>query len=66
MDLKNKLRTEAARLGFSLFGVTGAAPPGSLPVFLRWLDSGYHGEMAYLAAERAVERRSNPASSCRK
>lgn len=61
MDLKNKLRTEAARLGFSLFGVTGAAPPGSLPVFLRWLDSGYHGEMAYLAAERAVERRSNPA-----
>lgn len=61
MDLKNKLRTEAARLGFSLFGVTGAAPPGSLPVYLRWLDSGYHGEMAYLAVERAVERRANPA-----
>lgn len=60
MDLKNKLRTEAARLGFSLFGVTGAAPPGSLPVYLRWLDSGYHGEMAYLAVERAVERRANP------
>lgn len=60
MELKNKLRTEAARLGFTLFGVTTASPPQSMPVYLRWLDAGYHGEMAYLAADRAVQRRADP------
>lgn len=61
MKIKEALKTEAVRLGFSLFGVTAPEPPRSLQVYLRWLQAGRHGEMAYLSSERAVERRSDPA-----
>lgn len=60
MDLKFKLQTEAARLGFTLFGVTSPAPPQSMPVYLHWLESGCNGNMSYLATDRAVERRGDP------
>lgn len=60
MDLKHKVQTEAARLGFTLFGVTTPAPPQSMPVYLQWLESGCYGNMAYLATDRAIERRGDP------
>lgn len=60
MDLKRKLQTEADSLGFTLFGITSALPPQSLPIYLHWLDSGNHGNMTYLAVERAIERRADP------
>lgn len=60
MDLKTELQTEASRLGFALFGVTTAVPPQSMPIYLSWLEAGLHGEMAYLASDRAVERRGDP------
>lgn len=61
MSLKLSLKTEAQRLGFDLFGVTSAEPPQTFPAYLRWLDQGRHGSMQYLAVDRAVERRANPA-----
>lgn len=33
-----------------------------MDVYTRWLEHGRHGEMGYLAAQRAVERRADPRS----
>lgn len=60
MSLSAAIKTEAKRLGFDLVGVTTPEPPAHLEVFNRWLAAGHHGEMAYLASERSVLRRSDP------
>ncbi len=54
------VKAEAQRLGFELVGVTTPDPPAHLDVYRRWLGAGHHGEMAYLAAERALQRRADP------
>ncbi len=53
-------KSEAARLGFALAGVTTADPPPHLDVYRSWLAAGRHGQMAYLAGERAEAHRANP------
>lgn len=60
VGLKSALKTEALRLGFTLFGVALPSRPESFPVYLSWLDHGHHGEMAYLSTQQAVERRADP------
>jgi epoxyqueuosine reductase len=50
----------AHALGFQLVGVTGTEPPDHLDVFAKWLSEGGHGEMGYLAAPRARQRREDP------
>lgn len=67
-ELSRAIKREALRLGFHMAGVTTPDPPASLPRYKEWLAAGYHGEMAYLATERAVERRADPRlilSECR-
>ncbi len=59
-DLKSELLAEAHRLGFLLAGVSHAGPSGSYQTYVDWLDAGRHGEMAYLATDRARQRRSDP------
>jgi epoxyqueuosine reductase len=59
--LTNQVKAEARRLGFDLVGVTSPDPPLHLDVYRRWLEAGFHGEMGYLATQRALRRRSNPA-----
>jgi len=59
-ELTEFTKTEARRLGFSLVGVTSPEPPPHLDVYERWLEEGRHGEMAYLASDRARDRRANP------
>lgn len=54
------IKAEAARLGFDLCGVTTPEPPHHLDVLHNWLHAGRHGEMAYLATSRALERRADP------
>ena len=54
------MKTEAQRLGFHLVGVTTPDPPPHLAVFEYWLDSGRHGEMGYLDAQRSRQRRADP------
>jgi epoxyqueuosine reductase len=54
------VKAEAARLGFDLVGVTTPDPPPHLATYRDWLAVGHHGEMAYLASERAQVRRANP------
>ncbi len=58
--LRTNIEHESRRLGFELFGVTGPEPPPHLGVFERWLAEGRQGEMAYLATERARQRRADP------
>jgi epoxyqueuosine reductase len=55
-----RLKAEARRLGFDLVGVTTPDSPPHLDVYERWLAAGRHGEMAYMATERARQRRADP------
>ncbi|MDZ4159971.1 MAG: tRNA epoxyqueuosine(34) reductase QueG [Anaerolineaceae bacterium] len=59
MTLKDDIQAEAYDLGFSLTGTTQAAPPPHLEVYNRWVDSGLHAEMAFLATERNRSRRAD-------
>ncbi|MBN1453312.1 MAG: tRNA epoxyqueuosine(34) reductase QueG [Anaerolineales bacterium] len=60
MSLKKVVKDQARRLGFTLAGVTTPEPPAHLSTFERWLDAGRHGDMHYLADERARARRGDP------
>ena len=60
MTLTNAIKTEAGRLGFELVGVTTPDPPPHFSTFEGWLREGRHGEMGYLATERARQRRADP------
>ncbi len=59
-SLTQAVKAEAHRLGFALAGVTTPEPPAHLEVFNNWLQQGRHGEMAYLASPRSLERRADP------
>lgn len=59
-DLSDFVKAESLRLGFSLVGITSPDPPPHLEVYEEWLAEGRHGEMAYLADDRARRRRANP------
>jgi epoxyqueuosine reductase len=58
--LRQNIEAQARRLGFQLFGVTTPDPPPHLDVYEHWLEAGRHGEMTYLATERARQRRADP------
>ena len=45
-----QLRTWAAELGFSQIGVAAVDLASAEPGLLAWLDAGFHGSMAYMAA----------------
>jgi epoxyqueuosine reductase len=59
-SLTARVKAEAGRLGFHLAGVTTPESPASIGVYESWLADGHHGEMAYLATERARRRRADP------
>jgi epoxyqueuosine reductase len=56
--MKEVIRERARDLGFDDCRFTTAAAPESAPRLQRWLELGYHGEMAYLA--RNAAKRVNP------
>lgn len=60
MSLEEAIKAEARRLGFSLVGVTTPETPPHQAIYESWVQMGRHGEMAYLATPRALERRANP------
>jgi len=59
-SLREVVKAEAYRLGFDLVGVTTPDTPPHYGVYERWLTAGRHGEMGYLATERARQRRADP------
>ncbi len=48
------------RLGFDLVGIASPAPPTTIERYQTWLQSGLHGDMAYLARPDAVAKRADP------
>jgi hypothetical protein len=57
---KETIAAAARRHGFDLAGIMRAADLASapdLPFYYSWLDHGHHGQLAYLAGERAEIRR---------
>ncbi len=58
--LTQAVKAEALRLGFLLVGVTTPDPPAHFGLFQTWLQADRHGEMAYLASQKSLERRADP------
>jgi len=56
--MKDAIRQRARELGFDDCRFTNATPPASAPQLKGWLESGQHGEMAWL--ERNAEKRIAP------
>jgi epoxyqueuosine reductase len=52
--LTSRLKDEAHGLGFSLVGACPAVSPAGATKLNEWLDQGYAGEMAYLAARQGA------------
>ena len=50
---------EARAIGFDMAGVVARGDSDHMAHFRTWVDSGLHGEMAYLARPDAVSRRSD-------
>ncbi len=59
-NLNTAIKTHARQLGFHLVGITTPAPPESFPAYKAWIKAGHHGEMGYLATDRALARRADP------
>src|SRR5580658_5016286 len=47
-EIKRELAARAAALGFGALGVASVEIPEDEQHLLRWLDSGFHGEMQYM------------------
>jgi epoxyqueuosine reductase len=56
--MKAAIQKRAEELGFDACRVTSASPPAHKEHFERWLQSGQHGEMAYL--QRNAHKRIDP------
>lgn len=50
------LKDFAFELGFDLVGITEPQPLAGFPRYLRWIEKGFHGEMAYLAQHVQVRQ----------
>ena len=60
LNIKQVIKEYARRLGFTLAGVTTPEAPPHIHIYERWLDAGQHGNMHYLADDRARARRADP------
>jgi epoxyqueuosine reductase len=60
IEFATLIKAEATRLGFALAGLTTPEPPAHFERYEAWLAAGRHGEMGYLATERARQRRADP------
>lgn len=54
---REEIRAEAGRFGFTFCGVVRAEPSPTLDAYLRWVEAGMHGTMAYMARPDRVARR---------
>src|SRR5262245_18047338 len=57
-ELTDRLKAEAARLGFDALGIAPAVPPPHYPDYLAWLGRGHAAGMGYL--ERHAALREHP------
>lgn len=57
-SISNAIRAHALSLGFDLVGFAPVETPAHAFFFRKWLEQGFHGEMAYLA--RTADARCDP------
>src|SRR5512145_664369 len=60
MQLSQWIKAEAARLGFTLAGLTSLDPPEHWGVLQAWIAAGRHASMAYLADPVGLQKRADP------
>jgi epoxyqueuosine reductase len=58
--LIEKLKDHSRSLGFAFCGITSPEPPSHITEYENWIANNMHGEMHYMATDRARERRANP------
>ena len=58
--MKQRLRRAGLALGFTRVGFAPAERPSHADAYLRWLEDGHHGDMAWMARPDAVRRRLDP------
>ena len=58
--LKEKIKAEAANLGFSFANITLPKRPPHYQEYLDWITGDSAGEMSYLTRERTIATRGNP------
>ena len=61
-SLKDMIKAEALRLGFSLCGITSVDPPDEYYRYEYWLRQDHQAGMSYLSSERHRELRKSPAA----
>lgn len=55
------LKSRALHLGFQRAAITSPTPaPEAVDTWLRWIEAGHHGSMAYMADPPAMARRGDP------
>jgi epoxyqueuosine reductase len=59
--LKEEIRARARELGFALCGFAAAQPAADFRRFAEWIRAGNQAGMGYLATERSVALRADPA-----
>ena len=52
LQLSESIKSAALDIGFDWCGICPAVAPPGLDRFHQWLESGYHGEMEYLASRK--------------
>lgn len=60
-NIEKSIKTELARLGFVLSGITTTEPIANFQHYQTWIEAGHHAEMHYLARLDTLEKRANPA-----
>jgi len=60
MTLTDRIKAAGRDLGFSLIAITPVHPSPQLDAYLRWVEAGMHGTMAWMAREDRVARRMDP------
>jgi epoxyqueuosine reductase len=59
-DLKQAIKQQAYKMGFSLLGITSCEALPHADVFETWIGQGRHGEMTYLDTPRSRAYRAHP------
>lgn len=57
---RERIRTAGLDLGFTRVGFAPAVAPSHADAYLRWLEEGHQGDMAWMARPDAVRRRLDP------
>lgn len=60
MSIEERIKTEAARLGFALCGIAAADAPLRYSEYISWLENDFHAGMDFMARPDAIGKRQDP------